>query len=305
MQGRTTVFVQKSHRIPWWMFIPGGLVMTVFIVWPILVSLYTSLTNLNVFFLANWLTAPFVGLGNYGQIFNPATPVGNSFWLSLGEALAFTLSAIILGLPLGVVAALAMNRPLRGRAGFRILFLMPYAIPIFVSGLVWRFMLLQRIGLVDRILGLIYPPWGHVFWLIGPNALVSLIAANVWSSWPFFYLFALSALQTVPSEVYDAADIDGSSGSKTFFAVTLPLIARSLVIAGTLSFIYHFNNFTTPYVLFGSTPPPSADILPLNIYLFGFSQMRFGAATAMSILSMIILAAPMAFYLRAMRVREL
>ncbi len=305
MQWRTTLFVQKPHRIPWWLFVPGGLIMTVFIVWPILVSLYTSLTNLNVFFLANWMTAPFAGFANYAQIFNPVTPVGHSFWLSLGEALTFTFSAIVLGLPLGVVAALAMNRPFRGRAWFRILFLIPYAIPIFVSGLVWRFMLLQRIGLVDRLLGLIYAPWAHVFWLIGPNALISLIAANTWSSWPFFYLFTLSALQSVPGEIYDAADIDGSSGNKTFFAVTLPLIVRSLVIAGTLSFIYHFNNFTTPYVLFGTTPSPSADTLPLNIYLFGFSQMQFGAATAMSILSMIILAAPMAFYLRAVRVREL
>jgi multiple sugar transport system permease protein len=141
--------------------------------------------------------------------------------------------------------------------------------------------------------------------LIGPHALVSLIMANVWSSWPFFYLFALGALQGVPRDVYDAADIDGSSGGRTFLAITLPLISRALIIAATLSFIYHFNNFTTPYVLFGTTPPPSADTLPLNVYLFGFSEMQFGAATAMTILSMVILSVPMVFYLRAIRVKEL
>ncbi len=296
--------MQHKQRVPFWMLIPGLGVLLIFAFMPIAVSVYTSLTNLNVFYLANWATAPFVGLANYLQVFSPVTPVGHGFWSSLAEVLIFTGAAIVIGLPMGMLAALAMNRPFRGRAWIRILFLLPYAIPIFVSGIVWRFMFLQHIGLVDRLLGIVNPAAANTFWLIGPHAMLALIMTNVWSSWPFFYLFILGALQSIPKEVYDAAHIDGASETRTFFSITLPLIKRSLMIATTLSFIYHFNNFTTPFVLFGTTPPPSADILPLNIYLFGFSDMQFGSAAAMSILSILILIIPMALYLRAIRMEE-
>lgn len=303
----------KSHRTPWrhrwkapWaLAIPGVIVGLLFYVWPLVVSLYLSLTQLNVFYLANWLHAPFIGISNYLALFNPATPFGHDFLASLQAAGIFTVSAIIVGLPLGLLGALAMQRKMRGRSVFRVLFILPYAIPVFVSALIWRLMLLQKTGLVDHIAGLLDSRASNTYWLIGPNAIWAIVMANVWASWPFFYLFALGAMQSISGELYEAAGLDGANGIAKFRRITLPLIARPLLIATALSFIYHFNNFTTPFVMFGTTPPNSANTLPLTIYLFGFTEENFGAATAMSVLSMAVLMVPMIFYLRALkRTRE-
>ncbi len=289
---------RSFRRVPWWLMVPALMILVVWVIWPILLSFYVAMTNLNVFYLANWISAPFVGLQNFAAVFNSHNAIGSGFVRSLEEALIFTISAIAIGLPLGVLAAMAMNRPFRGRVGLRVLFLVPYAIPIFVSGLVWRLMFLQRVGLVDRLLALVIPTKINMFWLIGPQAMIAMIVANVWSSWPFFYLFTLGALQGISPQLYEAGELDGANGTKLFWRITLPLIARPLMIATILSFIYHFNNVTTPYVLFGTTPPSSVDTLPLNIYLFGFSDSLFGSASAMSVISMMILIIPVIFWLR-------
>lgn len=295
---------RKKLSMPWWMMVPGLALLVLFMVWPIMVSLYTSFTNLNVFYLANWLSAPFVGVANYVAMLTTTNPVGAQFWLSLGNALIFTGAAIIISVPLGTVAALAVHRSFPGRPFFRVLFIVPYAIPAFVTGLLWHLMLLQGVGLVDHVLGLVNLSLKNTFWLIGPQSMVSLIAVNVWGSWPFMYLFAIGALQSVPEELYEAAKIDGAGSWDLFRRITIPMITRPLLIAVALSFIYHFNNFTTPFVLFGTTPPPSATTLPLNIYLFGFSDMQFGAATAMAIASMVVLIIPVVIYLRTFKVED-
>ncbi len=295
---------QRKWGVPWWMMLPGLGLLVLFMLWPILVSLYTSFTNLNVFYLANWLSAPFIGLANYLAMLTTTNPVGSQFWLSLGNALIFTIAAIVVSVPLGTVAALAVHRSFQGRALFRVLFIVPYAIPAFVTGLLWHLMLLQGVGLVDHVLSFFNASLGNTFWLIGPKSMVSLIAVNIWGTWPFMYLFAIGALQSVPEELYEAAKIDGAGSWDLFRKITVPTITRPLLIAIALSFIYHFNNFTTPFVLFGTTPPPAATTLPLNIYLFGFSDMQFGAATAMAIASMVVLIIPVVVYLRTFRVEE-
>lgn len=287
------------RRVPWALAVPGLFVLVVFYGWPAAVSVYISLTNLNVFSLANWLSAPFVGLANFGSLFNPDTTFGHDFLGSLQAAGIFTGSAIGFGIPLGLLGAMALNRRMRGRGFFRVLFILPYAIPIYVSALIWRFMLIQKTGLVDHIASVL--GGSGTYWLIGPNAIWAIVMANVWASWPFFYLFALASMQGIPREVYEAAAMDGAGGLATFARITLPLIKRPMIIAVILSFIFHFNNFTTPFVMFGTTPPPSADTLPISIYLYGFNLDNFGVATAMSVLSMVVLMIPILFYLRSSR----
>ena len=287
------------RRVPWALAVPGLFVLVVFYAWPALVSVYISLTNLNVFTLANWLSAPFVALANFASLFNPSTTFGHNFIASLEAAGIFTGCAIALGLPLGLLAAMALNRRMRARAFFRVLFILPYAIPVYVSALIWRFMLIQKTGLVDHIASIF--GGSGTYWLIGPNAIWAIVMANVWASWPFFYLFALASMQGVPNEVYEAAAMDGAGAVATFGRITLPLIKRPMMVAVILSFIFHFNNFTTPFVMFGTTPPPSANTLPLSIYLYGFDLDNFGVATAMSVLSMLVLMVPVLLYLRSTR----
>jgi len=297
---------QSRHRwrVPWLLGAPCAVFMVIFYLWPVLISLYLSLTRLNVFYLAHWLDAPFIAFGNYRALFDPSTPFGAEFLSSLKAASIFTCSAIIIGLPLGVLGAVALSRPVLGRGVFRALFVLPYAIPVYVSALIWRLMLIERIGLIDRIANLILPGAARTYWLIGPNAIWAIVMANTWASWPFFYLFALGAMQGIPHELYEASSLDGAGAASSFRRITLPLIKRPLLIAAALSFIYHFNNFTTPFVMFGTTAPPTATTLPLTAYLFGFTEENFGAATAISVLSMVVLMIPMIFYLRSLRLNR-
>ena len=290
------------RRVPWGFLAPGIVIVVLYALWPICVTVFMSLENLNIFFLANWLQAPFVGLGNYWAAFQPNSPMGSIFWPTLENALIFTVSAIALGLPMGFMAASAMNRRMRGRAFFRVLFIIPYAIPVFVSGLAWRLMFMQQTGAVDRMMALLHLGNGQTFWLIGSNSIIALIIANVWSSWPFFYLFILAALQSVPTELYEAGKLDGAGGWGLVRYITLPQIGTPILISVSLSFIYHFNNFSLPFVMFGTTPPNQANTLPLNIYLFGFSNMQFGAGAAMAVISMVIVLIPMVLYIRTVRV---
>ncbi len=290
------------RRVPWGFLVPGVLLVAAYALWPIIVTIYMSLENLNIFFLANWLHAPFVGVGNYVAAFEPNSPVGSVFWPTLENALVFSACAIGIGLPMGFLAASAMNRNMVGRAFFRVLFIVPYAIPVFVSGLAWRLMFMQQTGAVDRVMALLHLGNGQTFWLIGSNSMVALIIANVWSSWPFFYLFILAALQSVPGELYEAGRLDGAAAWGLLRYITLPQIAKPVLISVSLSFIYHFNNFSLPFVMFGTTPPNQANTLPLNIYLFGFSNMQFGAGAAMAVISMAIVLIPMILYIRTVRV---
>ena len=292
----------SRRRVPWVLAIPGFAFLVLFYLWPAAVNVFVSLTRLNIFYLSNWLGAPFIGLENFRELFNPSTPFGHAFVASLEAALIFTGSAIVVGLPLGLLAAVAMTRTMRGRGFFRVLFIMPYAIPIYVSALIWRYMLTQRFGLIDHIAALF--GGGGTYWLIGPNAIWAIVMANVWASWPFFYLFGLASMQSIPTELYEAARLDGASELKSFRRVTLPLIKNPMIVAVILSFIAHFNNFTTPFVMFGITPPQSADTLPLNVYIYGFNLENFGVASAMSVLAMIVLIIPMIYYLRTVRAAQ-
>jgi multiple sugar transport system permease protein len=291
-------------RAPYWMMAPGLALLAVVVFLPMAIGFYISFTSLNQYTIGDWLHAPFVGLKHYVDALSPGGAFSSSLLNSVNASVAFSLLTTVAITPIGVGAALLLNGPVRGRAVFRGLMLLPYVIPTFVNAILWRLVFMNGTGLADQLMAALHLGSRETFWLIGPRSLWALVIADVWAAWPFVYIMTLAALQTIPAELYDAASIDGARGLHAFWHVTLPLIRGTLGLALVLSTINHFNNFTLPFVMFGSTPPDEVNVLPLNIYVNSFITFNFGLGAAMSVVALFIMLTPAVIYLRAARVGE-
>ena len=120
----------------------------------------------------------------------------------------------------------------------------------------------------------------------------------IWRTWPFAFLFLLAGLQSIPADMYEAASLDGASKWRQFLAITLPSLKPVNVVLLIVTFLWTFNDFNTPYVLFGQSPPPSADLLSLHIYVNSFVNWNFGLGAAMSVLLLLFLFVVTLVYLR-------
>jgi multiple sugar transport system permease protein len=281
-----------ERQRPLWLLIPGGLLMTVIILIPLALAVWMSLTDLDQYTLRRWLEAPFIALRNYGDAFGAG--LGHSIWLSV----SFAVISTIVTIPLGVAAALVTQNPYRGRAVVRAVFLIPYVLPSFVVGEVWRTML-QPDGIVNNVLHKVGVSPG--LWLSGPKAYWTLILVEIWAAWPFIYLMALAALQGVDVEVQEAAATDGASWWPKLVHIIIPYLRGPVLLAALLATLNHINNFTLPFVLFGVPAPENVNVLPMLVYVTSFQGLQFGLSAAMAIVSLLLILIPLLVYLRAVR----
>jgi multiple sugar transport system permease protein len=290
--------------VPYWLLSPSLVPLAVIVFVPMAFAFYISLTGLNQDTIGDWTHAPFVGLKHYLDGLDPRGPLAPTFYTSIRASVVFSVATTLFILPIGVGAALLLNGRLRGRTFLRAVMLLPYIIPTFVNGILWRLVFMTSTGIADQIMAALHVGSRDTFWLIGPRSLWALIIADVWASWPFIYLMALAALQTIPADVYDAARIDGATSVRVFRHMTLPLIAPTLGLGIALSTINHFNNFALPYVMFGPTPPDEVNVLPLSIYVNSFITLNLGLGAAMSVVALVIMLTPAVIYLRAARIGD-
>ncbi|WP_426624773.1 carbohydrate ABC transporter permease [Leifsonia sp. McL0607] len=278
---------------PLWMLLPGGILMLLIIVVPLIVAVVMSTLDLDQYTLQSWLQAPFIGLGNYVEAVT-ASPLMRS----IGISVSFAVIAAVVTMPIGIAAALATQNRFRGRALVRSLFLIPYVLPAFVVGTLWRTML-QPGGVVDSLLGAVGVHSG--LWLNGPLSYWSLIIVQIWTSWPFFYLLVLAGLQSVDHEVHEAAAIDGATWWIKLRYVVLPYLRGPVLLALIIAFLHNINAFTLPFVLFGVPAPQDVEVLPVLTYMTSFQSFRFGLSAAMAICSLVLIAIPLFVYLKAVK----
>jgi len=274
------------------LLLPGGVLITLIIIIPLLLAIDISLIDLDQYTLRTWLAAPFVGLQNFVEAFSSGLP--RAIWISVSFAVISTVATV----PLGVAAALVTQNRYRGRAWVRAAFLVPYVLPSFVVATVWRTML-QPDGIVNAMLAVVGIDGG--LWLSGPNSYWTLILVEIWAAWPFVYLMALAGLQSVDGEVHEACAIDGASWWLKLRSVILPYLRGPVLLACLLATLNHINNFTLPYVLFGAPAPDDVNVMPMLVYVTSFQTLRFGLSAAMAIVSLLIIAVPLFVYLRALR----
>ena len=286
----------SERNRPLWMLIPGGVLMIIIIVVPLLLGIYMSILNLDQYTLRKWVSAPIIGAENFVEAVTNS-PLLHAVWLSV----SYSLLAMVVTLPLGIAAAVATQNAFKGRAVIRSIFLIPYVLPSFVVATVWRTML-QPGGIVDEALSTVGIHVG--LWLNGPQTFWTLVLVQIWASWPFIYLLALSGLQSVDHEVHEASALDGALWWNKLRYVIFPYLKGPLALAFLIGMLHHINNFTLPFVLFGVPAPTVVEVLPILTYVTSFQSFRFGLSAAMAFISLVLIAIPLFVYLRAVKLDD-
>ncbi|HUN31982.1 MAG TPA: sugar ABC transporter permease [Trebonia sp.] len=296
---------RRKHREPAaWLVAPGALFFLVLVGVPLVIIVWTSFLKINVSDLRTWATDPFAALGNYSSTLTGPSVLGVTVLQSIWISVRFALLASVVSTPIAFFAALSVYHPFRGRALLRSVYLVPYVIPGFVIALLAQIAFLNSYGPVDKVLAALHLASAGTYWLIGPNAFWAMSVTEIWEVWPFMYLLLLAGLQAIPREQLEAATVDGAGWWARLRYIVVPQLKGVYALAFGLSTLYHFGNFTLPYVMFGSTPPDSVAVLPLNIYFQAFRGFEFGAASATAVFNIAILVIPAAVYLSITRRRR-
>jgi multiple sugar transport system permease protein len=263
---------------PWLFLAPYLVLFVVFVLAPIVLGIWISLHDWD-FTLPG---KPFVGLDNYKDLFNPDSVTFTPFWRSMKATGIFTLFTVPLLLVIPLAVSLVMNKAFRGRNVFRAMFFAPYVLGVAVVSIVWRFLLDANIGAVNSILGALGLP-DHIAWLSSiPAAWVSLIGVTVWWTLGFNAVIFLAGLQDVPSELYEAAKVDGAGAWASFRNVTLPGLRPVVVFVTMVTIIASANMFGQSFMMTNGGPDQSTRTAIFYIAETGLQNFQMGAAAAAS-----------------------
>jgi multiple sugar transport system permease protein len=294
----------RRSRLPYLLLLPALILELAIHVIPMVVGVWMSLLELTQFHIRDWSTAPFVGLANYRSTVDIDTVTGRELLHSFRVTVVYTTMSVGLSWLLGVSAAVFLQRPFRGRAFLRTLFLTPYALPVYAAVVTWTFMFQRDTGLVNHVLVDDLGVMDHrPFWLIGSNSFVAVLVVSVWRSWPFAFLCLMAGLQNVPEDLYEAAYLDGAGFWHRLRYVTLPGLRPVNHVLLLVLFLWTFNDFNTPYLLFGGSAPDQADLISIHIYRSSFITWDFGVGSAMSVVLLLFLLVVTAAYLLVTRRR--
>ncbi len=238
----------------------------------------------------NWT---FVGIDNFVQILSGggrslSDPL--NFWFTLGVTVAWTAVNVVLHVSIGVGLALVLRqRWLKGRHGFRMLLILPWAIPNYITALIWKGMFQGEYGAVNAVLSALgidkvswFSEWSTAF--------TANVVTNTWLGFPFMMVVALGALESIPSDMYEAAEIDGASPWQRFRHITMPHLLPAMLPAIALGAIWTFNMFNVIYLVSDGRPGGGTDILVTEAYRWAFERgERYGLAAAYATIIFLIL----------------
>lgn len=261
---------------------------------PIAYTIYISFTDFNQL---HFLQFHFVGLKNYATLLNPNSPLSTVFIPTLIWTIVYAGLTTLFCYFIGLLLAMLLNNPnMKESVLYRVLLILPWVIPSVVTMLSWNGLLNDGYGQVNaflQVFGLPRIPWqSSIFW-----ARFSMIMVNVWAGFPYMMTVCLGALQAVPTELYEAAEMDGARWRQKFRFITLPGVWKVSLPLLIPSFAFNFNNFNAAYLLTGGGPVRDnnqfvgyTDILASEIYKMGLTYNRYDLASAMSVLLFILVA---------------
>jgi arabinogalactan oligomer/maltooligosaccharide transport system permease protein len=277
----------------WAMAAPVVIVMVVLVGYPFFWGAHLSLTdateaNMGRDIGVNHIPATYkgVGLANYTNILSGAD---GHFYNTLSWTLVWTFTNVFFHVTIGLALAVMLNRKLRFRSGYRLMLILPWAIPGFVAAFAWR-LLYNDNGVFNSVLQ--WAGFHGTNWLAQPtSAKFAVIATNVWMGVPFMMVSFLGGLQSIPAELYEAAEMDGASPWQRFRGVTLPGLRPVMMTVTLLGVIWTFNKFDVIFLMTEGGPAGSTDILVTHAYELAFQNIRQYAQAAsygVVILSMLI-----------------
>ncbi|WP_433234175.1 carbohydrate ABC transporter permease [Actinomadura nitritigenes] len=294
-------FRLPPRLLPYLLLAPAVAAELIVHVVPIAVGVWMSFRDLTLFYIRDWAKAPGKGLGNYRIAVDFDAAIGRDLLGSFLVTVAVTVLAVGLSWLLGTAAAILMQERFRGRGLLRAAFLVPYALPVYAAVMTWGFLFQRDTGMVDHVLvdQLHLTGGDRPFWLIGGNSFWALLTVIVWRSWPFAFLVLMAGLQNVPRDLYEASALDGAGVWRQIRHITLPALRPVNQVLVLVLFLWTFNDFNTPFVLFGKAAPDGGDLISLHIYQTSFITWNFGTGSAMSVLLLLFLLLVTAVYLIA------
>ncbi|MER7620928.1 sugar ABC transporter permease [Streptomyces sp. NPDC126503] len=289
---------RRRIALPYLLLLPALLLELLVHLLPMLMGVTMSFRELTQFSIRNWSEAPWTGFDNFAVAIDFDAPVGQALLKSFLTTCLFTVLSVGLCWLLGTAAAIFLQEDFRGRGFLRTLFLVPYALPVYAAVITWAFMFQRDNGIINYVLhdqlGIGDSP---AFWLIGDNSFWALLIVSVWKGWPFAFLTVMAGLQNVPRDMYEAAALDGAGVWKQIRHITLPSLRSVNQVLVLVLFLWTFNDFNTPFVLFGKAAPEAADLISLHIYQSSFQTWNFGTGSAMSVLLLLFLLVVTGVYL--------
>lgn len=239
----------------------------------------------------------FVGFDNYLYLMRD-----RAFWDALWNGTVYAVSTVLLQLVIGIAAALVLYETFPGRNIVRGIVLFPYVIPTVVAMILWKWLLNNQFGLVNYLFaeaGLIDEP---ISWMGRSYIMTSLIFISVWQFFPFVVLAVLARMQTIPTELYDAAKVDGASAVRRFFHVTLPQLTNVLFVIVLLRGIWMFTKFDTVWLITqGGGAEKYVRTLPVYAYLRTFNFYQAGLGAAIGVVMFVVLVIAMIVYFRVFK----
>jgi len=301
-------WVKARLAIPLMLIAPAFVGLLLLILYPLLWELNVSFTNMSLrrfcapdFPTAGLLTeckgeSMFIGLDNYAKVFTEPVLQQAGFLQVLWQTVLWTVLNVTMHVAGGLGLALLLHRQMRGKGIYRALIVLPWAVPPIVALAVWRTELHGEFGMVNQLLGMVGITGPS--WLTDPAwNFAAMVLVNVWLGIPFMMVILLGGLQSIPGDLYEAAQIDGASSRQSFRHITLPMIAPVLTPAIILGVVWTFNNFNVPFVL-NQNELETSDTLVTGLFRAAFQYNRYGFAGAYAFAIFAVLLAFVIFYVR-------
>ena len=274
---------RKAQLFLLFLLAPTVVLVVAVVAYPFMFNVVLSLSNMNIYHIRDW---DVVGLQQYVAVFQEP-----KFWEILFKTIVWTGVNIVFHVVIGVFLAVLLHQKfVVGKPAWRVLLIMPWALPQYITALTWRGMFNYDYGAINLLITK-YMNLSPVEWLTSPfEAFAAAILTNIWLGFPFMMVIALGGLQSIPSELYEAADVDGASAWSKFWNVTAPLLKPVMLPAITLGIVWTFNNINVVWLVSNmGEPNDQTHILVSFVYKAAFNAYRFGWAAALSMVIFVIL----------------
>jgi len=290
---------EANARAAWMFLAPALSLIAIFFFLPIAAAFLLSFSDFDIYAIADLRNVRLVGFGNYSRLLT--TP---DFW----HALRITLYFAVVGGPLSVAtslaAALLLNaKVVRLRTLFRTIYFAPFVTTLVAVAIVWRYLYHPRYGLIDYALTRMGLP--AIDWLGNPHwALPAIILLAVWKNFGYNMLVFIAGLQTIPAELYEAAELDGAGPWRRFWSVTFPMLGPTLLFVGVITMIGYLQLFAEPYVMTQGGPVRATTSVVLYMYEEGFRWWRMGFAASIAFVLFVVILLATLIQFRLGRERE-
>jgi arabinogalactan oligomer / maltooligosaccharide transport system permease protein len=304
----------REHAYAYGYVAPAMVGMLMLVFFPFLYGITLSFTDTTLFNESLPFTERWIGWDNFvailgdfnlyergadGLIWN----YQNFYWTLL-VTVVWTLTNVTVGVSLGFILAMILNtEDLKGRAVYRVILILPWAIPNYISALVWRGMFHPQFGVINQVLQMF--GMAPVAWFDGVvSSFLTGLATNGWLSFPFMMVVILGALQSIPKDMYEAAEVEGATRWQRLRHITLPLLRPTLIPAIVLSVVWTFNMFNIIFLVSGGEPAGANEILVTKAYKIAFENYQYAYAAAYSTVIFVILLVYGVFQTRVTKATE-